>query len=153
MPADSGYTHRLLWESCLELARQPSDAQRTCALWSKRFPGTKSPLTHFVAVVNSWSSIQQQLNQILEINSDLRMRADAGLHHSEVQQAEERRVDGLAMGAVSCLAVTGVTALYDWSQRERIRSRILVDVDEEVFAALVEDFALELRDEYEEGGG
>ncbi|EEQ98771.1 hypothetical protein Pmar_PMAR027256 [Perkinsus marinus ATCC 50983] len=153
VPADSGYTHRLLWESCLELARQPSDAQRTCALWSKRFPGTKSPLTHFVAVVNSWSSIQQQLNQILEINSDLRMRADAGLHHSEVQQAEERRVDGLAMGAVSCLAVTGVTALYDWSQRKRIRSRILVDVDEEVFAALVEDFALELRDEYEEGGG
>ncbi|KAF4669864.1 hypothetical protein FOZ61_002768 [Perkinsus olseni] len=153
MPTLSGYTCRLLWESCIELAQQPSEAHRTCALWSKRFPGTKSPLTPFVAVMNSWTSIQQQLNQILEINSDLRMRAETGLHHSEVQQAEERRVDEMAMRAVSGIAITGVTALFDWRQRRSIRSRILEDVDEQVFGALVEDFALELRDEYEEGGG
>ncbi|KAF4753077.1 hypothetical protein FOZ62_018611, partial [Perkinsus olseni] len=153
MPTLSGYSCRLLWESCIELAQQPSEAHRTCALWSKRFPGTKSPLTPFVAVMNSWTSIQQQLNQILEINSDLRMRAETGLHHSEVQQAEERRVDEMAMRAVSGIAITGVTALFDWRQRRSIRSRILEDVDEQVFGALVEDFALELRDEYEEGGG
>ncbi|KAF4666973.1 hypothetical protein FOL47_003833 [Perkinsus chesapeaki] len=143
----------LLWDSCLELARRPSPEQQACSLWCKRFPGAKSPLSPFIAVTNAWSTIHQQLNRILETNSDLRMRAEAGLYHSELQQAEEQQVDNLARQVVSHMAIAGVTSLFDRSERKLIRSRILDDLDEAVFAALVEDFALELRDEYEEGGG